>query len=80
MWQGRSSRFQKFFIIGVLKNFAIFTRKKRLFTSLRFSENFTKISEELHSQDPKKRLIHRCFPVNITNFLSTAPTHAYLHP
>ena len=56
---GRSSLSQMFFKIGFLKNFAIFTGK-HLGWSL-FFINFM-----------KRRLQHRCFPVNITKFLRKA--------
>ena len=55
----RSSRLQMFFKIVVLRNFEIFTGK-HLCWSLQTC-NFI-----------KKRLQHRCFPVNISNFLRTA--------
>ena len=53
-----------FFEISFLKYFAIFTRK-HLRWSLSIFEKFTENST-------KKRLRHRCFPVNIAKFLRAA--------
>ena len=53
----------------VLKNFTIFTEKR-----LCWSHLFDKVAESSclqHSRFIKKRLQHRCFSVNITNFLKT---------
>ena len=55
----RTSRLKMFFMIGVLKNFAIFTEKHLCWSH--FLINFI-----------KKRLKCRCFPVNIGKFLRTA--------
>ena len=55
----RSSCSQVFFKVGILKNFTIFT-EKHLCRSLK-AYNFN-----------KKRLLHRCFPVNIAKVLRTA--------
>ena len=59
----RSSRLQIFFKIGVLKNFAIFTGK-HLCLCL-----FNKVAGLKSCNFIKKRLQHRCFPVNIVKFL-----------
>ena len=53
-----------FFEISFLKYFAIFTRK-HLRWSLSIFDKFTENST-------KKRLRHRCFPVNIAKFLRAA--------
>ena len=59
--QYRSNRSQMFFQIGTLKNFATFTAKYfAIFTGLK-ARNFI-----------KKRLQHRCFPLNIAKFLRSA--------
>ena len=58
----RSSRSQVFFKIGTLKNFAILTGKH-----LCWSVFFNKVA--VFATLLKKRLQHRCFPVNIPNFL-----------
>ena len=55
----RSGRLQMFFKIGVLKHFTIFTGK-HLSWSLKACKYI------------KKRLQHRCFPVNIAEFLRIA--------
>ena len=56
-----SSRSHMFFKIGVLRNFAIFTGKQ-----LCWSLFLIKLQTFI-----KKRLQHRCFPVNIAKFLRT---------
>ena len=61
----RRSRSQVFFIIGSLKNFAIF-KGKHLYWSLK-AVNFI-----------KKRFQHRYFPVNIEKFLKTGLFVEYL--
>ena len=63
----RSGRLQTFFKIGVLKHFTIFTGKHlswRLF--------FIKVAGLKACNYIKKRLQHRCFPVNIAEFLRIA--------
>ena len=49
---------------GVLKNCAIFTGKQQ-----RWSPFFNKVPGLSSATLLKKRLQHRCFPVNITEFL-----------
>ena len=59
----RSSRWQMFFKIGVLKNFVSFTWKHLSWTLLLIklqAWNFI-----------KRRLLHRCFPVKCAKFLRT---------
>ena len=62
----RSSRPEIFCKKGVLRNFAKFTRK-HLCESL-FFNNVAYLSLQLYL---KKRLWHRCFPVNCAKFLRT---------
>ena len=62
----RSSRSQMFFKIGVLRNFAIFTVKQ-----LCWSLFLIKLQDRSSCNFIKKRLQHRCFPVNTANFLRT---------
>ena len=57
----RNSRSQMFFKIGVLKNFAVFIGK--LF--------FNRVADFRPATILKKRLEHKCFPVNIAKFLRT---------
>ena len=57
---------KKFLKKGVLKNFAIFTEKH-----LRWSLFFNKAARLKICNFIKKRLKHRCFPVNIAKFLRT---------
>ena len=55
--------FAVFFRIGVLKNFAIFTEKHLCWSLFLYKKT------RLQSWNfIKKRLQHRCFPVNIANF------------
>ena len=63
----RSRRFQMFFNIGVLKNFAKFIAKTPMLDSL-----FNKVSGLQAYNFIKKRPRHKCFPVIIANFLGTA--------
>ena len=56
----RSSRSQIFLKIGVLKNFAVFTRKH---------QRWSLFLIKLQTGRSAKRLQHRCFPVNIAQFL-----------
>ena len=58
---------QMFHKIGVLKNFAIFTGKQ-----LRSSLCCNKVAGLRLANLLKKRLWHRCFPVNFAKFLRTA--------
>ena len=51
-----------FLKIGILKNIAIFTGKHLCWSI---------INKVLFNKFIKKRLQHRCFPVNIANFLKT---------
>ena len=62
----RSSYSQIFIKISVLKNFAIF-RGKDLCRS-----PFSRKLQVLNPASLKRRLQHRCFPVNIAKFLRTA--------
>ena len=62
-----------FFKIGVLKNFAIITRKY-LYRSLFFN----KVANQKASNFIKKRLQHSCFTVNIAKFLR-APFYLLLN-
>ena len=55
-----------FYKIGVLKNFAIFTGKQR-----RSSLCCNKVAGLRLANLFKKRLWHRCFPVNFAKFLRT---------
>ena len=55
--KSNSSRSQMFFKIGALKTFSIFTGKH-------LCESFISTNNVI-----KKRLPHRCFPVNIEKFL-----------
>ena len=55
------------FRIGILKNFAIFTGKR-----FGWSLFFNKVDPLTVSNVIKKKLQHRCFAVNIANFLRTA--------
>ena len=57
----RGSRFQMFFKTGVLKNFAIFTKKHQCWS----------LFKKLQAWRPAKRPQHRCFYVNISKFLWT---------
>ena len=66
--KNRSSRSQIFFKTGIAKNFVILTGK--LFYSGKLDSIFHKIKKFSHKY--KKRLQHRCFPVNIAKFLKTA--------
>ena len=74
-----------FFKIGVLKNFTNFIGKHQCWSIFRSScsyvlfkegilKNFTIFTEKhlCRSFFFKKRLLHRCFPVNIAKFLRTA--------
>ena len=63
---GRSSRPEVFCKKGVLKSFAKFT-EKRLCQSLFFN----KVAGLRYATLLKKRLWHRCFPVNFAKFLKT---------
>ena len=64
----RSRRSQMFFKIGVLKNFAIFTGKH-----LCWSLFLIQLQAQAQAcKFIRKRLQHRCFPVNIAKFLKTA--------
>ena len=63
----RTSRSQMFFEIGVLKVCNIH-RKTPVLESL-----FSKVASLEAYKFIKKRLQHRCFPVNIANFLRTPP-------
>ena len=65
-WCSRSSRSQMFFKICVIKNAAIFTGK-HLCCSLLLIE----FIKNLICNFIKKRLQHRCFPVNIAKSLGT---------
>ena len=71
----KSSHSQMFFKIAVLKNFVIFTGKY-LCWSL-FLTKF-KVSSLKACNVIKKRLQHRCFPVNIVKLLRTAFFIEYL--
>ena len=55
------------FKIGVLKDFAIFTGTTTVIGSL-----FNNVAGLKFCDFIKKRLQHRCFPVNIVKFLGTA--------
>ena len=61
--KNRSSRLQMFFKIGVLINFAIFTRKQLCWSLFLI---------KLQAIRLQKRLEHMYFPVNIAKFLRTA--------
>ena len=63
----RGSHLEVFCKKGALKNFAKFTGK-HLFQSLFF---FTKVADLRPATLFKKRLWHRCFPVNFEKFLRT---------
>ena len=63
----RGSRSQMFLKIVVLKYFAIFTGKH-----LCWSLFFNKVTGLKTCNFIKKRLQHRCFPVNIAKFLRAA--------
>ena len=65
--QCRSSRSEILFKTGVLKNYAIFTEKY-----LCWSLFLNKVAGLRPAILLKKRLQHRCFPVNIEKFLTTA--------
>ena len=62
--KNRSSRFQKSFKIDVLKKFCNIHRKKSVLESL-----FNKVACHQACNFIKKRLKHRCFPVNIAKSL-----------
>ena len=62
----RNSRSQMFFKIGVLKNFAVFIGKH-----LCWSLFFNRVADFRPATILKKRLEHKCFPVNIAKFLRT---------
>ena len=64
----RSSRSQMFFKIGIPKNFAIFTVKH-----LCRSPILIKVCNDF-----KKRLQHKCFPVNIAKILRTSLFTEYI--
>ena len=64
--QTRSSRSQMFFKIRGLKNFLLFT-KTPVLESL-----FDNVAGLMACNVIKKRLQHRCFPVNITKFIRTS--------
>ena len=63
----RSSRSQIFFKLGVLKNLEIFTGKYLCWNLSLFNE----IAGLKAYNFIKKRLQHRCFPVNIAKFVRT---------
>ena len=65
-WKCRSSRPEVFCKKGVLRNFAKFTGKH-----MRQSHFFNKIAGLRAATLLKKRLWHRCFPVNFSKFLRT---------
>ena len=65
-WWIRSSRQEVFCQKGVLRNFAKFTGN----TCVRVSF-FNKVASLRPATLLKKRLWHRCFPVNFTKFLRT---------
>ena len=62
-----SSNSQMFFKTGVLKNFTIFTEKTLVLESL-----FNKVTGLKACTFIKKRLQHRCFPMNHARFSKTA--------
>ena len=61
-----NSHLQMLYKVGILKNFALFTRK-HLFWSF-----FNKVAELKACIFIKKGLQHRCFPVNFVKCLRTA--------
>ena len=61
------SRSQRFFKIGVLKNFAIFTGKHLCWRLFLIKLQYWRLAFLL-----KKTLQHNCFPMNIARFLKTA--------
>ena len=61
----KSSCWQMFFEIGVIKNFAIFTGKH-------LESLCNEVAELKACNFIKKRLQHKCFLVNIAKFLITA--------
>ena len=65
-----NDRSQIFFKIGVFKNFTIFT-EKRLCWNL-FLIKLCQVADLKACNLIKKRLQHRCFPLNIDKFLKTA--------
>ena len=64
----RNSRLQMFFKIGALKKFAIFTGKNLCMSLLILMSLFLSTTLQL-CNFIKKRLQHRCFPVNPAKFL-----------
>ena len=66
VWSIRSSRPELFYKKGVLRNFARFTGKH-----LCWSLFFNKVAGLKPPTLLKKRLWHRCFPVNFAKFLRT---------
>ena len=65
-WQERSSRSRVFFKIGVIKHFAIFTRKHLCWSLFLIKLQIWRAATLL------KRLQHRYFSANIAHFFRTA--------
>ena len=63
----RCSGSQMFFKIGALKNFVIFTGKKSVLESF-----FNRVAGFRSATLLKRRLLHKCFPVNIVKFLKNS--------
>ena len=63
----RNNRFQMFLKVSVLKNFCNIHRKTLLLEPL-----FNKVASLQACNFIKKRLQHRCFPMNITKFFGKA--------